>query len=128
MRRNWRGEKRNFCGDWTSFTTNSTKLRDVAQFRMNNLLDVALSHGGYTHIRFETPAAQRNFVYKNVGDGRPRGALHARRDYGGVGVSQADRPDPDFPPKERGLGAARDKGLCSRLVRYVAGSKVALEL
>ena len=33
---------------------------------MNNLLDVALSHGGYTHIRFETPAAQRNFVYKDV--------------------------------------------------------------
>ena len=30
---------------------------------MNNLLDVALSHGGYTHIRFETLEAQRNFVY-----------------------------------------------------------------
>ena len=38
----------------------------MAHFRMNNLLDVALSHGGYTHIRFETPAAQRNFVYKDV--------------------------------------------------------------
>ena len=33
---------------------------------MNNLLDVALSHEGYTHIRFETLADQRNFVYKDV--------------------------------------------------------------
>lgn len=38
----------------------------MAQFWMNHLLDVALSHGGYTHIRFETPEAQRNFVYKDV--------------------------------------------------------------
>ena len=33
---------------------------------MNNLLDVALSHEGYTHLRFETVEAQRNFVYKDV--------------------------------------------------------------
>ena len=32
---------------------------------MNNLLEIALSHGGYTHIRFETHEAQRNFVYKD---------------------------------------------------------------
>ena len=32
---------------------------------MNNLLQVALSHGGYTHIRMETDLAQRNFIYKD---------------------------------------------------------------
>ena len=32
---------------------------------MNNLLDTVLSHEGYTHIRFETTAAERNFVYKD---------------------------------------------------------------
>ena len=32
---------------------------------MNNLLETALSHEGYTHIRFETMLAQRNFVYKD---------------------------------------------------------------
>ena len=32
---------------------------------MNNLLDVALSHDGYTHIRMETDLAQRNFIYKD---------------------------------------------------------------
>ena len=32
---------------------------------MNNLLDVALSYDGYTHIRLETDLAQRNFIYKN---------------------------------------------------------------
>ena len=32
---------------------------------MNNLLQVALSHGGYTHIRLETDLAQRNFIYKD---------------------------------------------------------------
>ena len=32
---------------------------------MNNLLEVALSHEGYTHIRIETDVAQRNFIYKN---------------------------------------------------------------
>lgn len=32
---------------------------------MNNLLQVALSHEGYTHIRMETDLAQRNFIYKN---------------------------------------------------------------
>ena len=31
---------------------------------MNNLLEVALSPDGYTHIRFETLESQRNFVYK----------------------------------------------------------------
>ena len=29
---------------------------------MNNLLDVALSYDGYTHIRLETDLAQRNFI------------------------------------------------------------------
>ena len=32
---------------------------------MNNLLQVALSHEGYTHIRMETDLAQRNFIYKD---------------------------------------------------------------
>ena len=36
---------------------------------MNNLLQVALSHDGYTHIRLETDLAQRNFIYKRQGDG-----------------------------------------------------------
>ena len=31
-----------------------------------------LSHEGYTHIRFETSAAQRNFVYKDVVMDDPR--------------------------------------------------------
>ena len=32
---------------------------------MNNLLQVALSREGYTHIRLETDLAQRNFIYKD---------------------------------------------------------------
>ena len=58
------GEERNFAAI-DLFLTNSTKLRDVAQFRMNNLLDVPVPRG-FTHIRFETPAAQRNFVYRTL--------------------------------------------------------------
>ena len=34
---------------------------------MNNLLDVVLSHDGYTHIRLETRyGGQRNHIYKGV--------------------------------------------------------------
>ena len=34
---------------------------------MNNLLEMALSHEGYTHIRLDTRhAGQRNHIYKDV--------------------------------------------------------------
>ena len=33
---------------------------------MNNLLDVALSHEGYTHLRLEMITGHLNFIYKDV--------------------------------------------------------------
>ena len=33
---------------------------------MNNLLEVALSHEGYTHIRLEMTTGHLNFIYKDL--------------------------------------------------------------